>query len=361
MLRRITILLSVVATLLLVESLVRRHEATLLAYHRDGLSSKFDRLAEYEPEPQVLLLGSSRAHFGLVPDVFQRTTGYSTFNLGISASTLPEWRLIARRALHDIEPRLVVVGINARMLRADGVPLMAARQLFELSDLIEHSFRYEWSNELIDDYLRAQVVSQLRTWRYTNQLRMWIHECALAEAFPKYAQLARERRALVELPLPSDGFDHPRRIGQSRRTLPELIEAVGADYLRPPPVPKFSPQDEVLRVFDDLLVELRESGATVLVCYLPNSPRTEAVWHEHEPLIIEIIATIAANNGVTFLDASVEGLPRSDADFIDDTHVDLDLAERISLRVAENAIRLGLLDKHSPQLAGNLTGDDVRE
>lgn len=347
--------------LLVVEWTVRRHAATLDAYNIDNVENKFTRLAAANPPPKILLLGSSRTHLGLSPEVFERATGCPTFNLGISASSLPEWQSVARRALRQIDPDLIVIGVNARALRSDVLPILAACQLFDFTDLVDYSLRYEWSNEVIDYYMSYQVMGRLALWRESDRMRMWLNETVLHPVVPKHAQLARERRELKERDLPADGFDHPWRISDSRRTLPELLDAWGADYLRPPPVPAYSEDDEAVRQFDDLLAELNATGKRVIVCYLPNSPRTEDVWRGREPMLIETIAAIADRHGVPFLDASMEALPRTDADFVDDTHVALPLAERISERAARHVIRSGLIEIPGPHLAGRLTEDETGE
>lgn len=346
--------MSATAFLLVVELIVRRSAATLDAYCIDSVADRFERLVAYRPEPKILILGSSRAKFGLAPEVFERMTGYSTYNLGIAASIVYEWRTVARRALQQVDPELIVIGINGRELRSDSLPIRGASQFFEFEDVWDYSLHQQWSNELIDYYCSYQVMAGLAIWDRSDQLRMWLNESVLHGVFPKHAQLARERRALNDRDLPADGFDHPWRVTHSKRTLPDLVAAWGEDYLQPPPVPVFDEDDEAVQILSDWLAELRAANKQVVLCYIPNSPRTEAAWRRREPQFIETIASIARRHDVPFLDASMTTFPRTDADFIDDTHVGVPLAKRISARAAEHLIRLGMVDVQALHLAGNL-------
>jgi len=352
--RRVIILVSATAFLLLVEIFVRRSAPTLAPYGIDTVADRFARLVAYEPEPRILLLGSSRTKFGLAPEVFERMTGYPTYNLGIAASFVYEWRSVARRAMQEVDPDVIVIGINGRSLRSNSLPIRGASQFFDFQDIWEYSLHHQWSNELIDYYCRYQVMANFAFWDRSDQIRMWLNESVLCGVFPKHAQMARERRELHDRIMPADGFDHPWRVTNSTRTLPALVASMGEDRLPPPAVPFFDENDEAVQILSVWLAELRSADKQVLLCYIPNSPRTEAAWQQHEPKFIETIAAIARRHDVPFLDASMGTLPRTDADFFDDTHVGVPLALRLSARVAEHLIRLGMIDTPELHLAGNL-------
>src|SRR5207249_1259127 len=84
--------------------------------------------------PSIVLLGSSRAKYALVPGEFAARTGCGAYNLGIAGSKVVEWLTLSRSLFAVQAPRLVVLGVNASEFRADYVPVEAARSLFKLGD-----------------------------------------------------------------------------------------------------------------------------------------------------------------------------------------------------------------------------------
>src|SRR5690606_38803480 len=142
--RRIVILLTAAMTFAGADWLVRRNERSLDAYYIDRFRRKRPVLEGLAPRPDIILLGSSRTDYGLVPEEFMRATGRSAFNFGIPSTKVIEWRIMAREAFRNWRPALVVLGVNASDVRADYLPVPAARDLFTPADFIGYCMSDGW-------------------------------------------------------------------------------------------------------------------------------------------------------------------------------------------------------------------------
>lgn len=307
-------------------------------------------VAEHDRKPRALhsremadivLMGSSRANYALVPEEFTARTGLSAFNLGVAGSKAAEWQITARELFETRRPRLVVLGVNASEFRADYLPLQAARLQFTRRDLWE-SLRLEGpSLEVMGEYARRVLSPVWATHDRRYEIRMWGQE-RLAKILPKHAQSARELRQRVARPVPPDGYTHPWSLGRQLRSIEErlLADPAAVDAAS---IPAYAADAPGLVRLGRLLDWLTERGIGVLVVYLPNSPRTEARWAHVEPRIIEAIAEVCRTRGTELVRCPSSEVPRSNRDYIEEIHVGLDLACRISRRVAQHAVRLGLV------------------
>ena len=116
--RRIVIVIFAGATLFAVDLVVRRYEPVLKRYQANNFEKKNTDLASRRL-PDIILMGSSRAMYALVPDEFSRATGLEAYNFGISGSKVAEWQLLVKRTFEQHKPKLVVLGVNASEFRAD--------------------------------------------------------------------------------------------------------------------------------------------------------------------------------------------------------------------------------------------------
>lgn len=353
--RYVVIVVSALATFAAADYLVRRAEPTLRAYDVADYERKPSALAA-GPLPDILLIGSSRAKYALVPEEFRRRTGADAYNLGIAGSKTAEWELIVRRLLAKRRPMLVVLGVNASEFRADYVPTPAARNLFDLPDFID-SLRLEGpSMEVAVHYLGRVAAPVWAAFHRRYEIRMFAQE-RLAALLPKHAQASRELRERVATPPAPDGYDHPWQRGRQLRNLAErlLADPAAVDAAS---VPIFEPDAPAFRRFDRLLGWLNERGVATVVAYLPNSPTTQRRWAGVEPRFVAAIEDVCRRRGVRFIDCNLREAPRTDAEYLEEIHVGLPLARRISRRIADRVVAYGLVERRARQVARGVAEDD---
>lgn len=353
--RRIGVCLVAIFTILIAECLARHMEPTLKAYDVADLERKPGALRK-SGIPDIVLMGSSRAKYALVPEEFEAAGSGSAFNLGIAGTKTVEWLTLARRLFDAEEPGCVVLGVNASEFRADYLPTQAAQHLFDFDDLLESARLDGPSRDVLSQYLRRRMrpVSALYHRRY--ELRMWAQE-RLATWLPKQAQHSRELRARVARPCPPKGFAHPWAEGRQLRDLGQRLLEDRARVVASS-VPTFAPDAPALRRLDQLLAWFRQREIAILVAYLPNSPETERRWSHVEPAMIEAIESVCRARDVPFLRCPQSVVPRTNRDFLEEIHVGLPLARRISRRIADRMVALAMLDEHPARLAATPESDD---
>ena len=352
--RRIVLLFSAAITLLGADLLVRRLRPALDQYNVGEYQRRPAALAG-SAMPEIILLGSSRAKYALVPQVFESVTGRRAYNCSISGTKIVEWLTLSRRIFAEHKPRLVVLGVNASELRADYSPVEAARNLFEWNDLVESWAIDGFELDVVGGYLRKTVAP---SWALLDQryaLKMWGQD-QLAWALPKHAQQSRELRARAARPTPPDGYYHPWAYGRQLQNLDVKLLKNVADVEAAKP-PAYTDNAPTFARLEQLLRSLHEQKIETLVAYLPNSPRTEARWNQVEPRIIERIAAVCRSCGAEFLPCPDADVQRSNSDFMEEIHMGLPLAQRISRRIAERIIQLGLLPTETTRIARQQTLD----
>jgi hypothetical protein len=341
--RRCVVVASALACLVLADILVRHTDVRLRAFYVNTYERKLGALSDRSPKPEIILMGSSRAKYGLVPAEFERLTGLRAFNLGIPASKTLEWQKVAQRLLERMTPSLVVLGVNASIVRADYLPVPAARDLWRFDDFAAYCGSDGWSGEIAGHYIVRNAGAVWRLYHDRFELRLLAQE-RLGFILPKHAQLAAERRTRVSKPLPPDGFEHPWLYGRRLRNLQVLLDEDGPANVQAAGTPAYSPDAKAVAHFDTLLGMFRARGVPVIVAYVPNSPRTEERWKDVEPAMIDILENVCRDNGVPFVSCSQADLPRTDADYLEELHAGLPLAKRISRRIAGRITALGLLE-----------------
>jgi hypothetical protein len=328
-----------------VELIVRQLQPALLPYntsHYPRVEKGFGAVGRCD----IVLMGSSRVRFGLDPAVFEQVLGHSSHNVGVSNSRVVEWNVFARRLFGDAPPRVVVVGINAWEVDAHYLPTEAALQLFTFDDYLE-SLRVDGpSLDVVGAYARRAVGPFWKTFDARFELLNWGQE-RLAFAFPKHAQLARELRERATEPRAPSGYDHPWSHGRRLKNLAEKIGGCPLEVAEEPP-PAHRPDAFTYMRLENLFDWFAGRGIRVIVAYIPNSPRTEARWKKVEPAMTARIAEVCRASGVPFLHWTPAQLPRSNEDYLDETHVGWPLACEISRRIAEQIEALALLDDIVP-------------
>ncbi len=345
--RRLIVVSTTLMCLLAVDVLVRMNDGELSAFYIDPYHRKLDKLqdlaANPNTKPDVILIGSSRANYGLVPEEFERLTRCKTFNLSVPASKVLEWRLLARACLERVQPKLVVLGVNASTLRADYLPVPAARHLFTDSDMIDYCLSDGWSTEVVGHFLNQRLGPAWALFHHRFEVKMLIQEqsgCIL----PKYAQLACEQRQRTAKPCPDDGFEHPWLYGRRLRNLQAQLDEEGEEAVWKGALPVFSSDARAISHCDALLSWFDEQEVPLIVTYIPNSPRTTSRWRSVEPAMVDAMASLCRSHDVPFVPWAYDGVSWRNRDYIEELHAGLPLARRISRRVAERIVALGLQD-----------------
>ena len=347
--RRLILVTTTLACLISVDLWVRGMKPALREYDDNPFRRTISNL-QRGPMPDIVLMGSSRAGYALLPEEFEAATGRRTGSAAVNGSEAMEWRLLARRLFAARRPRLVVLGINAHELSAGHTAARAARYLFDLSDVTEYLRRDQSSLEVVGNYLRQDLGSAWAMLDNRFETKMYLQERS-AFILPRQAQMARKLRERVARPDRGDGGSSPHslRSGQS----PTLADRPAVDPSRAAafPPPGCSPDAAAMSRLKALLAWFTERKIAVLVVYLPNSPITEERWRKIEPAMIDAIADLCRGCAVPFLRCDPEDVPRTNADFIGEFHVRLPLAQEISRRAARHVTVLGLLDGTGPRLA----------
>ncbi len=343
--RRLIVVSTTLMSLLAVDVLVRLNDGELSAFYVDPYQRKLDKLQDLaskpDTTPDVILIGSSRAKYGLVPEEFERLTRCKTFNLAVPASKVLEWRLLARACVERVRPKLVVLGVNASTLRADYLPVPAARHLFTDRDMIDYCLSDGWSSEVVGYYLHRRLGPVWALFHNRFEVKMLIQEQAGC-ILPKYAQLACEQRQRTAKQCPNDGFEHPWLYGRRLRNLQAQLDEDGEGNVWTASVPAYSPDAHAIAHFDALLGWFDEQKIPLIVTYLPNSPRTTLRWKSVEPAMIDTLASICSSHDVPFVPWSRDEVPWRNDDYIEELHAGLPLARRMSRRIAERIVALDL-------------------
>ena len=357
--RRLTIVLTAAVCLLAIEWGVRRGDRALRDYDARRQIHAYARKPEALgriPMPDVVLMGSSRARYAFVPAAFESVLGMSAYNLAIAGSKPPEWQILARRLLFGRPPRLVVLGVNAGEFRADSQPRAAAEFLFDWRDFAESCRIDGPSQPVTERFVQSRFARASALLNRRHELKM-LAQTRLGRVLPKHAQEARELRDRVARPLPGDGYEHPWEDGRRLRTLQDRIDHGDHRDSERFLIPEYEPEAVAFHRFDELLRELHRVGIAVAVAYVPNSPETEARWSEVEPKIVDRIAAICRDRGVSFIDCRMAPFERTNRQYFDEVHVGLPLARCISLHVADAVRSVGAVQEYASSLA-RLEQDD---
>ena len=325
---------------------VRRIETTLAQYDsRWQLQAYLRKPADLSrrPMPDIILMGSSRAFYAFVPEVYQTVLEMPAYNLAIAGSKTAEWQSLARRLLFPRPPRLVVLGVNAGEFQSNHLSTQGAEFLFDLDEFIDACFLEGPSQEVTERYIERGMGRRLATLDRRFELRMY-GQLHLDWLLPKQAQWSRELRQRVRRPVPPDGYTHPWAEGRRLQDLQQRIDRGqhrnDDRYLSP----DYAPDAPAFRRLDRLLAEFRRHAIPVALAYIPNSPETERRWRDVEPDMIRRIEEVCRGRGVPFIDCHQAPIPRTNRHYVDEIHTGLPLARTLSRYVAENIKSLDILD-----------------
>lgn len=347
--RRVTIVLTVLASLIAVDLLVRASATGLAPYRWDPYRRKLDALTAQSPKPEIVLIGSSRVKHGLDPEVFHSLTGKRAFNAGLAATKVLEWQCVAEDYIRDVHPDLVILGVNVSAFRDDYLPIPAARNLFTWDDVVHYCRTDGWSGQVVGDFLIHNSEHVWATFHHREEIRL-ILQGKLDRILPKYAQQSRDRRKQVAKSCPDNGYEHPWLSSTIMPDLQQQLDQQGERVWRAS-TPVFSPNAPAFRHFESLLDWFDNQGIPLIIAYIPNSPRTEARWTAVEPDMIHVLETVCNKHDVPFISCDQDELPRENRDYMEELHVGLPLARRISERIARTAMTLGLFKAGENHLA----------
>lgn len=346
--RRIVIVIFAGATLFAVDLVVRRYEPVLKRYQANNFEKKNTDLASRRL-PDIILMGSSRAMYALVPDEFSRATGLEAYNFGISGSKVAEWQLLVKRTFEQHKPKLVVLGVNASEFRADYRQSQAARHLFDWSDLAEAVVHDGPSLDILGAFAVQKFGPLWMTHYRAGEIRLWGQE-ELTAILPKQAQFAREVRERVARPVTRDGYEHPWTMGERLKNIEEQFLANPVAF-ETASVPLFSREAPAYRRFGEMLDWLKDADIATIVTYVPNSPRTEKRWAVVEPQMIAAIADVCRDHDTPFVQCPQSLVPRTNRDYLDETHVGDVLGLRFSRQVIQQSMAMNLLPSASSTVA----------
>lgn len=332
------------AALVLIDLTVRAHSDALARYDphdRAGkLRSYFDG-----PDGRVVCLGSSRAAYALAPGELERVLDRPAFNLALAATKPPEWEAICRDVLSKRRPSLVILGVNAGELNANYVPTEGAAAYFGFGDMLRHARSVGFSREMFAEYAHATLGRCWALYGRRYEVRTWIDE-QLGRVSSHFGTTARRIAARRGGRFGPDGYDHPWLAGHALRTLTErLADPQGVHAAE---MPAFDPLALSMRCLHGVLDGFAERGIPLAVVYVPNSPRAQQRWRPVEPLMQAVVAAMCRQRGVPFIRPE---LPMSDDDFVDETHMGLDLARRFSAALARELAGRFDAPSESPRVA----------
>ncbi len=333
------------AALVLIDLTVRAHSDALARYDPHDRAGKL-RSYVRGPDGRVVCLGSSRAAYALVPGELERVLDRPAFNLALAATKPPEWETICRDVLSKRRPSLVILGINAGELNANYVPTEGAAVYFGLGDMLRHARSVGFNRGMFGNYAHATLGRCWALYGRRYEIRTWIDE-QLGRMSGHFGATARRLAARGEGRFGPDGYDHPWLARHSLRTLTErLADPQGVHAAE---IPAFEPLALSMRCLHETLDLLAERRIPVAVVYVPNSPRAQQRWRPVEPLMQAVIAAMCRQRGVPFIRPE---LPVSDDDFVDETHMGLDLARRFSAALARELAGRSVAPSESPRVAG---------
>ncbi|HEV7224492.1 MAG TPA: hypothetical protein VGN42_17420 [Pirellulales bacterium] len=281
------------------------------------------RVAEAPQRPLVLILGSSRAGLGMLPDEFaiDDADGHEAmvFNFALTGSgPIRELMALRRLLAAGIRPRQVLVEIHPLLLH--GGPGFG-----ELADL--DAGRLDWPDvKLLGRYVERPGALQGKWLRARlapcfGQRFCWLHYLApswLAADSPLFIWNQLDLRGGLAIELPREDDDQTeRRIADSIREYALAFEEYRITE-RP---------DRALR---ELLVNCRSEGIDAALFLMPERNRFQAAYPPHARREIEsYLATLRDDYGCRVLDATQWCGPN---DFLDGHHLLAQGARRFSRR-----------------------------
>ncbi len=313
------------------------------------------------PAPDVLFLGNSRVHDGIVPEVFREGLEQRwgrparAFNLGLMNAKVAEFAALARAHLPEPPPPRVVFGLS-------GTELANAHEF-------QYASRFLWDAAELVDWLRRTPPSRLdgahvESWLESVLGRAW-YAFSVRDAL---RTAARERlqdglHAWFGVPLPHKQRALRVQVGrwsqqdvlapdgrfEEQSFQPNLPGLLAEGDVRIPPY-SLGDASELREGADfplmrAVVAELQARGCRVALAELPPSPWLQERCPDfHGDLFRERTAAFAASLGVPFVPMPPSETLLSDATYVDANHLSRAGARRYTRLLYERLAAAGYFD-----------------
>ena len=360
---RVALVLALLAALDLAVRAALPPEALLPYMEREFASYtvKVDRFAT-QPAPDVVFVGNSRVHDGVVPEVFAEGLAQrwgrpaSAYNLGLMNAKTEELAALVRSHFPDPAPRRVVIGLSgteivnahefqyaSRFLWSAGdfsgwlarTPLQHV-QVAHVESFLESELCRVWYLFAERDALRTALSERLQ-----DTLHAWFGRSVPPLVRAVRVQVGRHNLADA---LADDGYyDEPGPQSSLARMLAE------GDDVRVPPYSK-ADFSELQRgaefpLLRDVVRELQSRGCRVALAEVPPSPWLQEQCPEfHGELFRTRMAEFAASVGVPAVAMRPGETFLTDATYIDANHLTRAGAQRYSRLLLERLEQAGFFD-----------------
>lgn len=314
------------------------------------------------PAPELLVLGNSRVHDGVVPEALGQALSARlgrparVFNLGLMNAKVAEWSALVRDHLPDPPPARVVIGLSGT------------------EAVHEHEFQYAsrflWSAREAADWLARTPparleVAQLGHWIESLLGRAW-HAFALRDALRLRADERLEDLAHQAFGTPRALKARAVRVQVGRYNLADAL-APGGRLQDPGPqpslagllaagggvrIPPYSLADPAPLVrgddfplLRDVVTRLRARGCRVALFEMPPSPWLQAQCPEfHGDLFRLRMADFARTLDLPFVPMPPGETLLDDGSYVDANHLSQAGALRFTRLLAERLAATGFLD-----------------
>jgi len=310
------------------------------------------------PAPDVLLVGNSRVHDGLVPAVFAEALTQrwgrpaSVYNLGLMNAKAAEFAALVRGHFPEPVPRHVIFGISGTEFANVGEFQYASRFLWnggELLDYLERTPLHDVQRAHVADFLDASLGRLWYAFGERDALRAALENgvrgvLGLPEG-PKMvalrAQIGRYNRADVLSP---DGTSADETAVPSLATLLSRGEKIR--------IPPYSLGDasELIEGRDfplmrQVLGELAARGCRVALVEVPPSPWLQEQCPDfHGELFRQRMAEFAGSLHVPFVAVPPSESFLTDGAYVDANHLNPAGAQRLSTLLVQRLAEAGYFD-----------------
>jgi|GEM_PF-3188791 len=320
---------------------------------------KVERFAS-QPAPDVLLLGNSRVHDGLVPAVFAEGLGarwgrpVRAYNLGLMNAKAAEFAALVRNHFPDPPPRRVIFGVSGTELVNDPEFQYASRFLWDVGECADWLARTPLGRietAHLENALDAGMASLCYSYAERDALSLPFLQAAGDRLGLRLSRTHRRVREIVARHnladvLAPDGFElddeeHPR--------LTDLLTA-DPDGVRIPPYSLGDPSELVagadFPLMRRVVLELQARGCLVALVEMPPSPWLQERCPEfHGPLFRRRLQEFAASVGATCVLMPPSETLLIDAVYIDANHLGRAGANRCSRMVLDRLLDAGYFDE----------------
>jgi hypothetical protein len=360
---RVALVLVLLAALDLAVRAALPPEALLPYMEREFASYtvKVDHFAAYSA-PDVVFLGNSRVHDGVVPGVFadglaQRWGRPATvYNLGLMNAKTEELAALVRSHFPDPAPRRVVIGLSGTEIVNAHEFQYASRFLWSSGDFAGWLARTplrQFEVAHVESFLESELCrvwylfaerDALRTAlseRLEDTLHAWFGRAVPAKVRSVRVQVGRHNVADA---LADDGYyDEPGR----QTNLAQMLTS--GDDVRVPPYSQADSSELLLGaefpLLRDVVRELQARGCQVALAEVPPSPWLQEQCPEfHGELFRTRMAEFAASVGVLSVAMRPSETFLQDAAYIDANHLTHAGALRYSRLLLERLEEAGFFD-----------------